>query len=217
VPVGCYVRVSTEKQSVDRQLDATSEYAQREFDIDVADLEIYRDTSTGTDVERSGYQELMRDAEDGRLDAVVVQSVSRISRSISDLDRTASRLADAGVDLHIVSEGLALRPDDSDPYQRALFQLLGVFAELEANMAQARTREGIAARQREEEYHHGRPPLGFEKTDGRLVEGENYHQVVSVLELHQKGEIGTREAARRLGCGTATINRALDRADLYGL
>jgi len=183
----------------------------------VGDLEVYRDTSTGTDVERSGYQELMADAEDGLLEAIVVQSVSRVSRSISDLDRTASRLADAGVELHIVSEGLTLRPGDDDPYQRALFQLLGVFTELEANMAQARTREEIAARQREEGYHHGRPPLGFEKTDGRLVEGENYHQVVSVLELHQKREIGTREAARRLDCGTATINRALERADLYGL
>ncbi len=217
MPIGCYVRVSTADQNLDRQLDATSEYARREFDINVADLEVYRDTSTGTDVDRSGYQELMADAEDGFIEATVVQSVSRISRSISDLDRTASRLSEAGVELHIVSEGLTLRPDDDDPYQRALFRLLGVFAELEANMAQARTREGIAARQRSEEYHHGRPLLGFEKEDGRLVEKGNYHEVVSVLEMKQKGEIGTREAARQLGCGTATINRALERADLYGL
>jgi hypothetical protein len=41
--------------------------------------------------------------------------------------------------------------------------------------------------------------------------------VVSVLEMKQKDEIGTREAARQLDCGTATINRALERADLYGL
>jgi DNA invertase Pin-like site-specific DNA recombinase len=215
--IACYVRVSTEDQTLDRQLQRTTEYATREFDVDVGDLEVYRDKSTGTDTERSGYRELMADAEAGALDAVVVHSVSRVSRSITDLDRTASRLGEAGVGLHIVSEGLTLRPGDDDPYQRALFQLLGVFAELEANMAQARTREGIAARQAQEDYHHGPAPLGFEKDDGELVEGEDYHQVVSVLEMKQKDEIGTREAARQLDCGTATINRALERADLYGL
>jgi len=142
-----YARVSTEEQSLDRQLSSIRDYAERTLGGDLGDLEIYRDKSTGTDTERSGYQDMMADAEAGEFDAVVVHSISRISRSISDLDATARRLEDAGVALHIVSEGLQIQPDESDPFQRALFQLLGVFAEFEAEMARARTKEGIAARQ----------------------------------------------------------------------
>lgn len=217
VEVACYCRVSTESQTIERQLKSTSEYAEREFDAQPSDLEIYRDKSTGTNTERSGYQQMMADAEDGVFEAVVVHSVSRICRSISDLERTASRLETAGVKLHIVSEGLTLQPGENDPYQTALFQLLGVFAELEANMAQQRTKDGIAARQQNEEYHHGPAPLGFEKNDGLLVEGANYHAVVSALELVQKDELSKRKAAKELSTSRATINRALERAELYGL
>jgi DNA invertase Pin-like site-specific DNA recombinase len=56
------------------------------------------------------------------------------------------------------------------------------------------------------DYHHGPAPLGFEKDDGELIEAENYDKVVQVLDMKQKGETGTREAARELGCGTATVN-----------
>jgi len=215
--IGCYCRVSTDDQSLDRQLESTREYAEREFGAGLGDLRIYRDKSTGTNTERSDYQEMMADAQAGEIDAVVIHSVSRICRSISDLERTASRLEDAGVELHIISEGFVLQPDESDPYQKALFRLLGVFAELEAEMAQQRTKEGIAARQQNEDYHHGPAPLGFEKNDGLLVEGENYHAVVTALEMIQKDDLSKRKAAQRLDTSRATINRALDRADLYGI
>jgi DNA invertase Pin-like site-specific DNA recombinase len=218
MPTACYVRVSTEDQNLERQLNNTKEYAESELDCQLCDLEIFRDKSTGTDTSRSGYREMMRAIEDGEVTEVVVKSVSRIARSIRDLDRTAERIGDAGAELHILDEGLILKPDEDDPYQTALFRVLGVFAELEAEIAQKRTKEGIAARQEHEEYHHGPAPLGFEKDDGRLVEGDEYDLVCAVLEMKASGEMGTREAARELGCGTATINRCLDeRAGLYGL
>ena len=215
--IATYCRVSTTDQNLDRQVSRTAEYAQSKLDTDLVEIVRYQDKSTGTDVARSGYQEMMADAEAGDLDAVVVLSISRICRSISDLERTASRLEDYDVELHIISEGLTLRPGESDPYQTALFQLLGVFAELEANMAQQRTKEGIAARQQNDDYHHGPAPLGFEKDDGRLVEKSGYHDVVTTLESVQKGNLSKRKAAQRLDCGRKTIGRALDRAHLYGL
>jgi DNA invertase Pin-like site-specific DNA recombinase len=214
----CYVRVSTEEQNLERQLESTQQYAENELDCALADIEVFRDKSTGTNTSRSGYREMMEAIEDEEIGEVVVKSVSRIARSIRDLDRTAERIKDAGAELHIIDEGLILKPHENDPYQTALFRVLGVFAELEAEIAQKRTREGIAARQQSEEYHHGPAPLGFEKDDGRLVEGDNYDLVCAVLEMKASGDMGTREAARELGCGTATINRCLDeRAELYGL
>lgn len=215
--IACYCRVSTEEQHLDRQLTATSDYAQNQLGTQLAEVITYRDKSTGSNTSRDGYRRLMNDVEAGEISAVMAKSVSRIARSIRDLDRTAERVTNAGSELHIIDEGLVMKPDEEDPYQNALFRLLGVFAQMEAEMAQQRTREGIAARKAEDRYHHGRPPLGFEKDDGHLFEAANYDQVVAVLDMVLKDETSKRQSARDLGTSRPTIDRALERAELYGL
>lgn len=211
-----YVRVSTADQNLQRQLSSTREYAENTLGAD--SVRVYDDKSTGTDVSRGGYQSLMDDVEAGEIDQVVAHQVSRVARSISDLEQTADRLREHGCELHIVNEGLQIRPGETDPYQRALFQLLGVFAELEAEIKRQNIREGIAARQGTEEYQHGPAPLGFEKDSGRLVESNDYHRVCSVLEDVVRDELSQRQAAEELGCGRKTIRRAVnDRPELYGL
>lgn len=213
-----YARVSTADQSLERQLNGIFDYATRSFDVGDGDVEIYRDKSTGTDVSRSGYQKLMSHVDDGDVDAVVVYEVSRVARSIRDLSRTADRVGDADTELHVVSEGLTLRPGDDDPYQDALFQLLGVFAELEAKIKRKNVAEGIAARQQHDDYHHGPAPLGFEKDDGRLREAAEYHRVCSVLEDVARGETSKRQAAAELDTSRRTIQRSVEeRRELYGL
>lgn len=212
-----YVRVSTDDQLLERQLSATLEYAEQ-LGATPDEIETYRDKSTGTDVDRSGYRELMVEVEAGEYDAVVVHSVSRISRSIRDLDQIVERIVEEnGTALHFISEGFAIRPDDDDPFQRAMLRLLGVFAELEADLAQKRTKEGIRTRMENEEYHHGPAPLGFEKNDGHLIESADYDRVRSTLELVEEGDLSKRKAARELDTSRRTINRALDRAVLYAL
>ena len=218
--IAAYVRVSTAEQNLDRQLEATHEYAVEELGAEPSSIEVYRDKSTGTDVKRSGYQRLLDDVDAGQVDAVVVHEVSRVARSISDLERTVEYLRNAGVAVHIVSERMVLRPEaeDEDPYQRALFQMLGVFAELDAKIKRQNIRQGIAARQESEDYHHGPAPLGFKKDNGTLVESGNYHRVCETLEHVVRDEMSQRQAANELDCGRKTIRRAVnERADLYGL
>jgi DNA invertase Pin-like site-specific DNA recombinase len=217
VNVACYVRVSTADQSLNRQLEATNEYAQ-DLGAEPAAIQTYRDKSTGTNTDRSDYHELLADVDDGRFDAVVVNSISRVARSIRDFEDTVEHIVeDNDTALHIISEGFELTPGDEDPYQRAMLQLLAVFAELEANMAQNRTREGIRTRMQNEDYHHGPAPLGFDKNDGHLIEAANFDRVVAVLEDVRHDKKSKRKAARELDTSRATINRALDRAEMYGL
>lgn len=144
--VACYTRVSTAKQNLDRQLTSTQQYAEDTLGASLADIKMYRDKSSGTNTARDAYQRLMADAEDGEISAVVAHEGSRVARSIADLERTADRLREAGVELHIVSESLVMKPDKEDPYQRALFQMLGVFGELEARIKRQNIREETAAR-----------------------------------------------------------------------
>lgn len=215
--IACYCRVSTNDQELQRQIEATREYALDTLEAEPGELDLYRDKSTGTDTARDGYKRLMTDVEDGHVDGIVIKSVSRISRSIRDLDRTVERITDAGVTVHFLDEGLTMDPESDDPMQKAMFRLMGVFAELEADMIQQRTREGLAARMDNDDYHHGRAPLGFEKDDGQLIESDDYDQVVTILDMVQKDELSKRKAAHELGTSRPTINRALDRPELYAL
>lgn len=239
--IGAYARVSTTDQSLGRQLRSTVNHAvnnrsaempdhitqaelaqqaekgQLSIPAEFGDVRIYTDKSTGTDTDREGFRAMMDDVENGELDAVVVHTVSRLARSIRDLDQVADTIVEENsTDLHIISEGFDLTTDENDPYQRAMFQLLGVFAELEAEMTRRRIQEGIQTRMENEDYHHGPAPLGFEKDDGYLIEAGNFDRVRSVLEMVQDGELSKRKAARELETSRRTINRALDRSELYG-
>lgn len=214
--ITAYVRVSTADQNLERQLSSVREYAKRTFDAD--SVRIFDDKSTGTDVERGGYQDLMNEVESGEIDAVIAHQVSRIARSISDLETTADRLRENGTELHVVQQGLEMRPGETDPYQKALFQMLGVFAELEAEIKRKNIKEGLAARKNSDDYRHGPAPLGFRKEDGRLFETDNYHRVCSILEDVARDELSQRKAAAELDCGRKTVRRAVnDRPELYGL
>jgi len=242
--IAAYCRVSTDDQKLTRQVRNVLPAVEDRFDVELdqevdevaeyvaedatgsdtivlaaGDVQLYYDRLTGTDTERSGYQDLMQDVGDGNADAVVADSVSRVSRSLRDLDRTADRIVeDADAELHLLKEGFRLIPGKDDPFQRAMFQLLGVFAELEAEMAQMRAREGLQARfEADEDYHHGRAPLGFRKTGGDLVQGPMYDTVSVVLADVHSGDLSKRKAAKELDTSRRTINRCLDRAEMYGL
>lgn len=212
--VACYCRVSTEDQNLDRQHDSTTEYAESRWPD--AQMRWLYDKSTGTDTSRDAYQTMMELVKAGEIDAVVVHSVSRLARSIRDLDQTVEQIVERDCEVHVVSEGLQMTGDD-DPYQRAMLQLLGVFAELEAEMTRQRVREGIKTRMENDEYHHGPAPLGFKKNDGRLIEAENYDRVRTILELVDDDAMSKRKAAADLETSRRTIGRALDRKELYHL
>jgi len=238
--IALYWRVSTPDQDIVRQAQSTIPFARDRLGADLGgehdpivigdqidegrascpaeygDARIYWDKATGTDTSREGYQQMLDAVDAGEVEAVLVHSVTRMSRSIRDLDRVAERIVDENkTALHIKSEGFDLEPGESDPYQRALFQLLGVFGELEAKMAQQRTREGLATRFSNDEYHHGPAPLGFEKNDGELTEATNYDEVRTKLDMVAHDELSKRKAARELDTSRRTIGRALERPELY--
>ena len=194
----CYVRVSTEEQNSERQLESVQSYAQDALDTELADLQIFRDKSTGTDTSRSGYREIMTTVEESEVDHLVAHEISRLARSLQDFERTVSRITDNGAAIHFVRDGLSFGDGKERPMHRLQMQMLGAFAEWQARVKQMNTKEGIAARQQEDGYHHGRPPLGFEKDDGRLIEGENYDQVRAVLDMVRRVRVIEEEGSKKI-------------------
>lgn len=70
----------------------------------------------------------------------------------------------------------------------------------------------------EKVWQGGRPPLGTEIDDGRLVKSDNYRDVSRTILLVQRDEISISEAARRLDCTRKTVTNIIDeRADMYAV
>lgn len=70
----------------------------------------------------------------------------------------------------------------------------------------------------EKVWQGGRPPLGTEIDDGRLVKADNYRDVSRTILLVRKDEISISEAARQLDCTRKTITNIIDkRTDLYAV
>ena len=135
-----YLRVSTTYQDTERQEDQLRAVATaRGWEI----VEVYADNgisgSKGRD-KRPGFDRLHKDALRRRFDIVMAWSVDRLSRTVKDLVTFLQELDAADVDLFLYQQAV----DTTTPMGRAMFQIAGVFAELERAMIVERVRLGLA-------------------------------------------------------------------------
>ena len=88
---------------------------------------------------------------------VMAWSVDRLGRSLQDLVAFLCELHALGVDLFLHQQGL----DTTTPAGKAMFQMMGVFAEFERAMIQERVRAGLR-RAKAEGKQLGRPKIAAE-------------------------------------------------------
>lgn len=74
-------------------------------------------------------------------DTIVVTKLDRLGRSVMDLITIANNLHDQGVTLEILAGSF----NRDDPMGKAFFNIAATFAELERDMIQVRTLDGLAA------------------------------------------------------------------------
>jgi len=153
--VAFYLRVSTGdgQQTIENQRRALDEIAER---ADWEVVEVYSDEISGTKgrERRPAFDRMLKAAVHRKFDMIAAWSVDRLGRSLQDLVGFLAELKAAGVDLFLHQQAL----DTSTPSGRALFQMLGVFAEFEAAMIRERTRAGLV-RARAQGRRLGRPPV----------------------------------------------------------
>ena len=92
-----------------------------------------------------------------QFDVIMAWSVDRLGRSLQDLVGFLSELHALGIDLFPHQQGL----DTTTPAGKAMFQMMGVFAEFERAMIQERVRAGLA-RAKSEGKRLGRPRIAPE-------------------------------------------------------
>ena len=122
---------------------------------------------------------------------VAAWSVDCLGRSFENLIKVLSDLHAKGVDLYLHQQGL----DTSTPSGRAMFQMMGVFAEFERAIIRERVLSGIA-RAEAEGVRLGRPVL-------EDCNAAKFAAVKAAL----KEKKGIRRIARELQTGVGTVLR----------
>jgi DNA invertase Pin-like site-specific DNA recombinase len=138
--VGIYLRVSTGGQTTENQRRELEAVAARSG-WEVAG--IYEDAGIsggkGRD-KRPGFDRLLKDATARKVNMVAAWSVDRLGRSLQDLVGFLTELQALGCDLYLHQQAL----DTCTPSGRAMFQMLGVFAEFERGIIRERVNAGLA-------------------------------------------------------------------------
>ena len=78
-------------------------------------LEIFTDVAFGTTIERPGLKGMLAAIDRGEFDALIVDDLTRLSRDPGHLDALMGRILAAGVEIHVVSQGLVAVPDVFHP------------------------------------------------------------------------------------------------------
>lgn len=192
--VALYARVSTDKQSTENQLRELREVADR-LGWNVVGEFVDRGISGAKGPkDRPQLAGLLRGVARKDLDVVAAWSVDRLGRSLIDLVGLLQELHATGVDLYLHQQGV----NTTTPAGRALFGMMGVFAEFERGMIQERVRAGLArakAKGTKTGNPIGRPAVAA------TVEAH-------IRDLRAQG-LGINKIAKQAGCGVSVVQRVV--------
>jgi DNA invertase Pin-like site-specific DNA recombinase len=183
-----YVRVSTDKQTVENQVTALRQVAERRsWEV----VEQYSDAgisgAKGRDG-RPGLDQMLKDARRRNFDVIMAWSIDRVGRSLIDLLGTIQELEACGVDLYLDQQAI----DTTTPAGKLMFQVCGAFAEFERTMIRQRIHAGLKHAVAQGK-HLGRPRI-----DPALEKR---------IRVQLRGGKGMRKIARECGVGTGTVQR----------
>jgi len=113
---------------------------------------------SGGNVNRDGFQNMMRKIEQGKITKVVTYRLDRISRSLSDFVNILSIFKEHNVEFVSTQEAF----DTGSPYGELIVKILAVFAEFERQSIIQRVTQAYEHRSEMGFYMGGRKPYGFE-------------------------------------------------------
>lgn len=190
-----YIRVSTTEQaeegySIRAQRTQLLDYC-RVNDYEVVDIYI-DDGYSAKDLNRPRLRNLLKDAQKGLFDAVVVYKLDRFTRSVRDLYDLLERLQTHNVGFISKQEKF----DTTTAMGRAMIGLLAVFAQFERELIAERVRMGQEQKVREGKKPGGRVPYGYDKDE--LPIPEEIENIRYLRHLYMKENLGMKSIAMRM-------------------
>lgn len=174
-----YARVSTLGQAKGNSLEE-QERALRESGA----TKIYKDSYTGTKIDRPSLSRLLGELKAG--DTFMVTKLDRIARSVKEGIELFDSLIERGIKVNVLNIGVM----DDSPTGRLIRNVFLSFAEFERDMIVQRTMEGKMIARERPDYREGRPRIEVDLT-------EQYNLVM-------KGDKTVTEACKTLGISRST-------------
>lgn len=188
--VALYSRVSTDRQTTDNQLLELRAVAERHGWVIVGEYVDQGISGAKGRDQRPEFDRLIKDASRKCFDLIASWSVDRLGRSLQDLVGFLSELHSKRIDLYLHQQGM----DTTTPAGKALFQMMGVFAEFERAMIQERVKAGLE-RARSQGKKLGRPKVSAATE-------------ANIQQLRSTG-MGKLKISRTLGIGVSTVQRVV--------
>lgn len=186
--VAAYCRVSTtldsQEESYEEQMRYYKGFIEANDEWEFAG--IYSDEKSGTKADnRAGFQSMVRDALEGRIDRILVKSVSRFSRNMVDCQKYVKILKGNGVDVKFEKENL----DTVDPSCTMMFSFLSAIAQDESHSISENVRWGYRERFKRGEYNLGNNRVfGYDSKDGKLVPNAEAGIVTVIYQMYLEGK-----------------------------
>ena len=183
-----YVRVSTDRQTVENQIARLTEIATaRGWKI----VQIFSDAGISgarARKDRPGLDEMLKQVQRHRFDLVMAWAIDRIGRSLIDLLGTIQHLEACGVDLYLDQQAI----DTTTPAGKLMFHVTGAFAEFERSLIRQRIHAGL------------KRAVANGKTLGRPL---NDPQALDKARQWLGKGLGINKVARQVGLSNSTVAR----------
>jgi len=177
-----YARVSTEIQSLDRQMDSLSENGAEK---------IFTEKVTGKKTDRPELLRMMDQLRDG--DVVIISELTRLSRSTKDLFTIVEQIQERGANIRSLKETWL---DTTTPHGKLMFTIFAGLSQFEADLTAQRTREGLAAA-RARGRLGGRPKVASDKSS-------------MALKMYDSKDFSIDEICKSCNIGKTTLYRLLN-------
>jgi len=191
--VSFYTRISTDedhqKYSLGAQTERLEAFSKASWGEDWRLHKIYRDTESGTHMNRPGLEEMLFDAEAQAFDTLLVFRVDRLSRKVRELALMVDELTKHGVVLKSITEPF----DTANAAGKMMLQMLGVFAEFEHATIVERTKVGMEKKAKGGRFVGGKVPFGYrlDPEKGLVVHEEEALIVRKLFRMYAIGKIGS--------------------------
>jgi site-specific DNA recombinase len=184
-----YVRVSTKKQSndgisIEAQKAKIKAWAELKNYCD-EDIEIYVDS--GISGKRIGNRPALKEAMNSlqKGDTLVVYSLSRLARNITDALGIYEYAHKNGSDLVLISDGI----DTTGAAGKMIFTVVASIAEFEREQIKERISMALDHKRKKGEKLGGKyPPFGYDNQDGLLIKNKTEQEILSLMsQLNEQG------------------------------
>jgi len=178
-----YIRVSTNEQNLDRQLEAIKPYLRDE-------KYLYSDKASGKDMERDGFQNMLKAMREG--DTLYIKSIDRLGRNKAQIKKYLEQFKKEGIRIKIIDLPTTMQevPEGQewviDMINNIIIEVYTSMAKQERVTILQRQREGIAVAKAKGK-HLGRPIIAFPKEWDRLYKEWQSGKITAVDFMKEVG------------------------------